>query len=288
MAHTAADLARLKAAGAPIAMVTAYDYPTAALAEAAGVDALLVGDTLGMVVLGHTSTVPVTLGAMRHHVAAVTRAAQSTLVVADMPFLAYQVSHKQAMRGAASLIQQGGAGAVKLEGGRTVAGTIRRIVDAGIPVMGHVGLTPQSVHALGGYRLQANSGAAAQRLLDDVAALEEAGVFAIVLELVPAALAEAVTGRLTVPTIGIGAGAGCSGQIQVLHDLLGFVAYPGQTHIPRHAGRYADIATTIREAIGRYATDVRSGVFPAPGHAFNGSSELREFVSQLRPEAVPA
>ncbi len=288
MAHTAADFARLKATGARIAMVTAYDYPTAALAEAAGIDALLVGDTLGMVVLGYPSTVPVTLAAMRHHVAAVTRAVRSTLVVADMPFLTYQVSAKQAIRGAATLIQKGGAGAVKLEGGRTVAATIRRIVDAGIPVMGHVGLTPQSVHALGGYRLQANSGAAAQRLLDDVAALEDAGVFAVVLELVPAALAEVVTGRLTVPTIGIGAGAGCSGQIQVLHDLLGFVAHPGQDHVPRHAGRYADISTTIRQAIERYASDVRAGTFPAPGNAFNGSSELREFVSQLRPEAVPA
>ncbi|TAK22172.1 MAG: 3-methyl-2-oxobutanoate hydroxymethyltransferase [Chloroflexota bacterium] len=279
MARTAVDLLAMKAGSERIAMITAYDYPTARLADAAGVDAILVGDTLGMVVLGHDSTVPVTVADIVYHTRAVARGARDALVIGDMPFFSYQMSDEQAMRTAATLIQDGGARAVKLEGGAPVASAVRRIVAAGVPVMGHVGLTPQSVHALGGFKLQARTPASANRLIDDALALEDAGAFAIVLELVPLALAEAVTRRLRIPTIGIGAGPGCDGQIQVLHDLIGLDGDPERGHRPRHAGHYADVGVAIREAIRRYAADVRSGQFPAPDNAFAGSAELRAFLA---------
>src|SRR5262245_18562548 len=252
MAATTADLQALKAGGERITMVTAYDFPTARLAETAGVDALLVGDSVGTAVLGHSTTVPVTLAAMLHHCGAVTRAVERTLVVADLPFLTYQVAVEQAMRSAARLIQEGGAAAVKLEGGRALAPTVARIVAASIPVMGHLGLTPQSVHQLGGHRLQARTPAAAQTLIEDALALQEAGAFAQVLELLPAPLARLVTRQLAIPTIGIGAGAGCDGQIQVLHDLLGLVADPDSAHLPRHARRYAEISRLAQEALRAY------------------------------------
>lgn len=282
MAVTAADLRAMKAGGERITMVTAYDYPTAKLADAAGIDAILVGDTLGMVVLGHTTTVPVTMEAMLHHVAAVTRASTRALIVGDLPFMSYQVSAEEAMRNAARLMQEGGAGAVKLEGGAGLAPTVRRIVEAGIPVMGHVGLTPQAVHQLGGFRLQAKTSAAAQRLIDDALALEEAGAFAVVLELVPAPLAARVTERLSIPTIGIGAGVGCDGQIQVLHDLLGLVGDPESAHVPRHTTRYAELGKAMREALAAYVSDVRSGAFPAASNTFEGPGEVRRFVEEDR------
>jgi 3-methyl-2-oxobutanoate hydroxymethyltransferase len=286
MAATTADLQALKAGGERITMVTAYDYPTARLAEAAGVDALLVGDSVGTAVLGHATTVPVTLTAMLHHSAAVTRAVEHTLVVADLPFLTYQVTVEEAMRNAARLIQEGGAAAVKLEGGRALAPTVERIVAAGIPVMGHLGLTPQSVHQLGGHRLQAKTPAAAQTLIEDALALQEAGAFALVLELVPAPLARLVTRQLAIPTIGIGAGAGCDGQIQVLHDLLGLVAEPEAAHLPRHARRYAEVGRLIQEALSAYVADVKADRFPTEQQSFQGPSELRRFVAEREP--VPA
>jgi 3-methyl-2-oxobutanoate hydroxymethyltransferase len=286
MAATTADLQAMKAGGERITMVTAYDFPTAWLAEAAGIDALLVGDSVGTAVLGHETTVPVTLAAMLHHCAAVTRAVGHTLVVADLPFLTYQVTVEEAMRNAARLIQEGGAAAVKLEGGQALAPTVGRIVAAGIPVMGHLGLTPQSVHKLGGHRLQAKTPAAAQTLIEDALALQEAGAFAIVLELVPAPLARLVTRQLTVPTIGIGAGAGCDGQIQVLHDLLGLVADPESAHLPRHARRYAEVGRLIREALGAYLADVKAARFPTEQQSFQGPSELRRFVEEREPIAA--
>ncbi|HZQ97344.1 MAG TPA: 3-methyl-2-oxobutanoate hydroxymethyltransferase [Chloroflexota bacterium] len=282
MGVTAVDLPRMKAGGERITMVTAYDYPTGRLADAAGVDAVLVGDTLGMVVLGHATTIPVTMEAMLHHTAAVTRAVERALVVADMPFLSYQVTVEEAMRNAARLIQQGGAGAVKIEGGSALAPTVARIVGAGIPVMGHVGLTPQSVHQLGGFRLQAKTSASAQRLIEDARALEDAGAFAVVLELVPAPLAQRVTELLSIPTIGIGAGSGCDGQIQVLHDLIGLVGEPETAHLPRHARRYAEIGVAIRQALASYVADVRAGRFPEAANAFEGPPEVRRFVDQDR------
>jgi 3-methyl-2-oxobutanoate hydroxymethyltransferase len=286
MAITAADLRAMKAGGQPITMVTAYDYPTARLVDAAGVDAVLVGDTLGMVVLGHSSTVPVTMDDMLHHVRAVARGATRALVVGDLPFLSYQITPEEALRNAAALLQQGGAAAVKLEGGRAVAPTVRRIVDAGIPVMGHVGLTPQAVHQLGGFRLQAKTPPAAQALIDDALALEQAGVFALVLELVPAPLAARVTERISAPTIGIGAGVGCDGQIQVLHDLIGLSGDPEHDHVPRHTRRFAELGKLLREAVGSYVQEVREKRFPAPENAFGGSPDLRAFVEADRADGA--
>jgi 3-methyl-2-oxobutanoate hydroxymethyltransferase len=252
---TTATLRAMKASGRPIAMVTAYDASSARLAEAAGVDAILVGDSLGMVMLGHDSTLPVTMEDMLAATAAVTRTARRPLIVADMPFMSFQVSAEEALRNAGRLMAEAGAQAVKLEGGAEIAPTVARIHAAGIPVMGHLGLTPQSVHELGGYKVQGRETAAALMLIEDARALQEAGAFAVVLECIPAELAEVVTAELAIPTIGIGAGAGCDGQVQVYHDLLGL----GGEFKPRHARRYADVGTVIREALSAYVTDVRGG-----------------------------
>jgi 3-methyl-2-oxobutanoate hydroxymethyltransferase len=208
-------------------------------------------------------------------------------VVTDLPFMTYQVGPKQAVRNAGRLLKEGGAHAVKMEGGVRMRAAVKACVDAGIPVMGHVGLTPQAVHQLGGFRLQAKTSAAAQRLIDDALALEEAGAFAVVLELVPAALAERVTERLSIPTIGIGAGAGCDGQIQVFHDLLGLVGDPENAHVPRHTRRYAEIGVAIREALTSYVADVRAGTFPAAANAFEGPGEVRRFVDEDRAANEP-
>ncbi len=258
---TTRTFAARKAAGEPIVMVTAYDAPGARLADEAGVDSILVGDSLGMVVLGMDDTLGVTMDDMVRHTAAVARATSRAMVAADMPFMSFQVTAEEAMRNAARLVVEGGAQAVKVEGGRAVAGAVRRIVDAGIPVVGHVGLTPQSVHELGGYRTQAREAAPAVRLVEDCRALEEAGAFAVVLECIPAELAALVTRSIGVPSIGIGAGGGCDGQVQVFHDLLGLGSYT-----PKHARRYADLAPAVRDAIASYADDVRSGDFPAEEH----------------------
>jgi len=247
-----------KRRGERFAMLTAYDYPSAQLLDRAGIPLLLVGDSLGMVVLGHPSTLPVTMDDMLRHAQAVARGARRALVVADLPFLSYQVGAEDALRNAGRLLKEGGVQAVKLEGGGEVADTVRRLVAAGIPVMGHLGLTPQSVNVLGGYRVQGRTAAAAARLLEDARALEAAGAFAVVLETIPTELAEQVTARLAIPTIGIGAGPRCDGQVQVLHDLLGL--FPDFT--PRHARRYANLGPLIVEAVARYAADVASGSFP--------------------------
>jgi len=248
-----------KAASQRIVMVTAYDAPSARLVDAAGVDAILVGDSLGMTVLGYDSTLPVTLADMLRHTAAVARGAKRALVIADMPFMSFQVSPEDALRNAGRLMSEAGAAAVKLEGGTAVAETVRRLTSAGIPVMGHVGLTPQSVHQLGGYRVQAKEAAAAEALLDDCRALQDAGAFAVVLECIPAELARLASTMLAIPTIGIGAGPGCDGEVQVFHDLLGL----GGEFKPRHAGRYAEIGSAIQDAVEAYADEVRAGAFPA-------------------------
>lgn len=257
------DLGEKKRRGEKIVMLTAYDATMARLMDGAGVDILLVGDSLGMVILGHDTTLPVTLDAMIHHTRAVSRGAARALVVADMPFLTYQVNADEAVRNAGRLIQEGAAG-VKIEGGRAVAGTVARLAGAGIPVMGHLGLLPQSVHQLGGYRPQARDPRHAEQLIEDAAALEQAGAFAVVLESIPAELAASVTARLDIPTIGIGAGAHCDGQVLVSYDMLGITGESA----PPFVKRYAHLAEDITAAVKAYAADVCAGRFPPlPGEA---------------------
>jgi 3-methyl-2-oxobutanoate hydroxymethyltransferase len=250
----------MKQAGQKIAMVTAYDYPTAKLLEESGVHALLVGDSLGMVVQGMRTTLPVTLEDILYHTSIVSRAVTRPLVVADMPFLTNQVSVEETLKNAGRLMSEGGAHAVKMEGGAEVAESVYRLVQAGIPVMAHVGLTPQSVHALGGFSVQGRKKPEVEKMLDDVTSLEQAGAFSVVLEMVPAEVAEAVTARLTIPTIGIGAGAGCDGQVLVFHDMMGFTS----GYIPKHNKRYANLADTIVQAARSYVEEVQSGAFPGP------------------------
>ncbi len=261
---TAPQVLELKRKGQPITVVTAYDFPTARLADDAGVDMLLVGDSVGTVVLGYDSTLPVTMADMLHHTRAVTRAKPAALVIGDMPFMSYQVSVEQAVANAGRLVQQGGADAIKLEGGERVVESVKRIVDAGIPVMGHLGLTPQSVLAFGGYKVQGRGEADQERLLREAKLLEAAGCFSIVLEGIPAKLGTEVSKALTVPTIGIGAGVGCDGQVLVTHDLLGF--YLG--HTPKFVRRYAELSTTIREAFERFVADVRERRFPSDKESY--------------------
>jgi 3-methyl-2-oxobutanoate hydroxymethyltransferase len=259
MARVTPDQIRqMKARGERIPMLTAYDYPTAHILDEAGVPILLVGDTLGMVVLGHDSTLPVTVDDIIHHTQAVVRGTQKALVVADLPFGSFQVSPEETMRAAIRIMKEAGPQAVKLEGGRRSAASVRAMVEAGIPVMGHVGMTPQSVNVFGGFKVQGKTEQAARELLDDVAALEDAGVFAVVLELVPAELAGIVTQRTSVPTIGIGAGPDCDGQVQVFHDILGL--YPDFT--PKHAKRYAELGAAMKSAVEAYIEEVRTQVFP--------------------------
>lgn len=257
-------LQRRKQRGEKVAVVTCYDYPSALLVDRAGVDVVLVGDSLGNAVLGYETTVPVTMEEMLHHAKAVSRGIRRALVVVDLPFLSYQISPEEALRNAGRMMKEGGVQAVKLEGGKSVAPTVERLVAAGIPVMGHIGLTPQSVNQLGGYRIQGRSETDAQRLLDDAQALANAGAFAIVLELVPATLAGKISESITIPTIGIGAGPDCDGQVLVFHDLLGL--YPEQEF--RHNRRYAEIGCAIRDAVGRYVEEVRSGAFPTAEHSY--------------------
>jgi 3-methyl-2-oxobutanoate hydroxymethyltransferase len=256
--------------GPKLTMVSVYDYPMARLAEQAGLDLLLVGDSLGMVVLGHPSTVPVTLADIVHHARAVVRAAPTTHVVADLPFLTYQIDDALAIGNAGRLLQEGGADSVKLEGGRAVAGRIRAIVAAGIPVMGHIGLTPQSAGSLGGFRVQGRDVASARAILADAEAVAAAGAFAVVIEAVPAELGALITERLPIPTIGIGAGPDCDGQVLVGHDLLGF----GEGVLPRFAKRYADLGATTRTAFAAFVEEVRAGDFPAAAHSYAMKPEV--------------
>jgi 3-methyl-2-oxobutanoate hydroxymethyltransferase len=262
------DLARMKAERLLIAMLTAYDFPFARIFDAAGVDVLLVGDSLGMVVQGGDSTLAVTLDEVIYHTRMVVRARRRALVVADLPFLTYQVSVEQALANSGRLIKEGGAEAVKLEGGITMAETIRRVVDIDIPVMGHIGLTPQSIHRMGGYRVQGRrSGKTAgcrERLLEDAAAVEQAGAFAMVLEGIPVELAREITGRASIPTIGIGAGLECDGQVLVMHDLLGL----SESFLPRFAKSYANLWQDASAAATGYIREVRERAFPTPEHSY--------------------
>jgi 3-methyl-2-oxobutanoate hydroxymethyltransferase len=255
------DLKQMKQRGEKIAVLTAYDALMARLLDRAGLDVLLVGDSLGMVLLGYETTLPVTLEAMIHHTQAVTRGTRRALVVADMPFLTYQVSEAEAVRNAGRLIQEGGAHAVKIEGGRPVVEVARRLVEVGIPVMGHLGLTPQSVNQLGGYRQQAKSDPDARRLLEDAKALEAAGVFSIVLESIPAEVAGTVSAELGIPTIGIGAGPHCDGQVLVSHDALGL----NDEFVPPFVKQFARLGDLLVAAAETYAREVKEGAYPAGG-----------------------
>jgi 3-methyl-2-oxobutanoate hydroxymethyltransferase len=260
-------LLELKGQGQPIVAMTAYDVLFARLLEAAEVDLILVGDSLGQVVLGYDSTIPVTLEEMIHHARAVKRGAPATLVVLDMPFMSYQTSVEDALRNAGRALKEAGVEAVKLEGGHgRTCDAIRALVASGIPVMGHIGLTPQSVHALGGYRVQGRGDADADRIRREAEALEEAGVFAMVLELVPAPLAREISASLTVPTVGIGAGAGCDGQVLVLYDALGL--NPGFG--PKFLKRFANLHEVALEGVRAFAHEVREGTYPGPEHSFDG------------------
>ena len=268
MRVTTRHISQMKRRSERIAMVTAYDALSAGAAERTGIPMVLVGDSLGQVVLGYDSTVPVSMEDMVSHTAAVARCAPSPLIVADLPFLSYQASEELALTNAARLLQEGGAQAVKLEGGVSVAPTVKRLTDSGIAVMGHVGFTPQSVNQLGGYRVQGRTEEAAAQILEDALALQEAGAFAIVLELMPTEVAATVTERLTVPTIGIGAGPECDGQVQVFHDLLGLLP----DFRPKHAGRYGDLAEVIDAALVSYADDVRGNKFPTTAESFSAGT----------------
>ena len=255
---TVADIARLHAQGVPIAMSTAYDHPTARLLDEAGLPMLLVGDSLGQVVLGYETTVRVTMAEMLHHTRAVVRGTERALVVADMPFLSY-ATPGDALANAGAFLRDAGAGAVKVEGDTRTAPVIAELVAAGVPVMGHVGLTPQSIHALGGVRVQGRTAAAARAVVEDAEAVAAAGAFAVVLELLPEQLAAAITDRLSIPTIGIGSGPRCSGQVQVVTDLIGLGDF-----VPRHAQPYAQVREAMRAAFAAFAADVAAGSFPGP------------------------
>ncbi len=258
MRTTIIQIKEMKQKGKKIPMLTAYDYATAKLIDGVGVPLILVGDSLGMVILGYESTIPVTMDEMLHHTKAVVRGTEQSLIIGDMPFMTYHASVSEALHNAARFIQEGGAQAVKLEGGETMAETVRRIVECGIPVMGHIGLTPQSVHQLGGFKVQGKTQETAIRLVKDACALEEAGVFAIVLEAVPTPLAKIITKKVGVPTIGIGAGPFCDGQVQVISDLLGLFT----DFVPKHAKQYARLSDTIKQAVGDYINEVQAGTFP--------------------------
>ncbi|MEE9203085.1 MAG: 3-methyl-2-oxobutanoate hydroxymethyltransferase [Dehalococcoidia bacterium] len=260
----------MKQKGERIVELTAYEYATAKLVDEVGVPLILVGDSLGMVLLGYESTIPVTIEEMLHHCKAVTRGVRNALVIGDMPFMTYHTSVEDALRNAARFIQEAGCQAVKLEGGVTVADKIRRLVEVGIPVQGHIGLTPQSVHQLGGYRVQGRSPEAALKLYQDAKAVEEAGAFSMVLETVPAELAAFISRKLSIPTIGIGAGPGCDGQVQVIHDMLGLFT----DFIPKHAKRYVDLGESIKGAVSQYLQEVTSGAFPTGEHSFKIDPEV--------------
>ena len=270
---TTHKIQQMKRRGEPIPMVTAYDYTAARIVNASGIPMILVGDSMGHVVLGHDSTIPVTVDDIVNASAAVVRGTTRPLIVADMPFLSYQIDAETALRNAARLIQEGGAQAVKLEGGKSVAPIVGRLADAGVAVMGHIGLTPQHVNQLGGYRVQGKSEFAANQIAEDALALQEAGAFAIVLELIPVELAKKITQALDIPTIGIGAGIHCDGQVQVFHDMLGL----DPDFRPRHSGKYADLAPVIQDALERYGDDVRAGTFPTDAQSFfSDESRIRE------------
>ncbi|MEK7275997.1 MAG: 3-methyl-2-oxobutanoate hydroxymethyltransferase [Chloroflexota bacterium] len=269
--------------GEPITMLTAYDYPTALAADRAGIDSLLVGDSLGMVVLGYENTLSVTMDDMLHHCKAVARGAKVPLLIGDMPFMSYQVSTTEAVRNAGRFLAEAGMDAVKLEGGREMAATIEAIVKVGIPMCGHIGLTPQSIHKLGGYKAQGRNAHAARRLIEDALILEEAGCFAIVLEAVPDRVAELISRRLAIPTIGIGAGAACDGQVLVTHDLLGLF----DRFTPKFVKKYADVHGEMMRAFGDYKQDVIAHRFPTEAHTYSiPADEWETLLADLEAEPV--
>lgn len=271
---TANGLAEKKLAGQKITMLTAYDHPTAKLLDDVGVDVILVGDSLGMVVLGYESTLPVTMQDMLHHCKAVSRGARNSLLVGDMPFLSYQVSIPEAVQNAGRLMAEGGMGAVKLEGGRERLETIKAIVAAGIPVMGHIGLTPQSVHKFGGYKPRGKSATEAARIVEDALLLQEEGCFALVLESIPTEVAELISHRLDIPVIGIGAGLSCDGQVLVIHDALGLT----DTYQPKFTKRFVDSSALLRQGVRNYLDDVQNGLFPSENHTVHmNPAEFEEF-----------
>ena len=271
-------LAEMKRQGKAISALTAYDYATSRLVDEAGIDVILVGDSLAMVVLGHDNTLAVTVDEMLHHTRAVRRAVRRALVVADMPYGSYHIDIAESVRHAVQFVKEAGAEAVKVEGGERRVELIARLVDAEIPVMGHVGLTPQSMHALGGFRVQGKTAEAAERVLRDAHAVEAAGAFSIVLESMPRELAAQITRELRIPTIGIGAGPDCDGQILVLHDMIGL----GVGHTPKFARRYANVGDAITRAVREYASDVRDGHFPSDEESYHLSSEARERMLAVR------
>jgi len=265
MRITISQIKEMKQKGEKIAMLTAYDYSTAKIVDEVGIPLILVGDSLGMVVLGYESTIPVTMEEMLHHTKAVVRGTKLALVIADMPFMTYHTNVEDALRNAARFIQEGGAQAVKIEGGTAIAEKVSRIVECGIPVMGHIGLTPQSIHQFGGFKVQGRTPETAKKLLKDAQAVEEAGAFAIVMETVPAPLATLVTQKISIPTIGIGAGIGCDGQVQVVNDILGSFT----DFVPKHAKQYAKLADIMSSAITGYYNEVRDGSFPTDKQSFS-------------------
>lgn len=263
--RTVLDIRKMKQAGEKIAMLTCYDYPTARILDECGIDVLLVGDSVGVVFSGYDNTLPVTMDEMVYHTRAVARARTRALLVADLPFLSYQTDLRDARVNAGRLVKDGGAEAVKLEGGANVADCIRAVVDMDIPVMAHIGLTPQSIHRMGGYKVQGKGEAAGERLFADALAVQAAGAFAVVMEGIPLGLAVRITAELEIPTIGIGAGPGCDGQVLVIHDILGLC----EKYSPKFVKRYADVKTMITEAAGRYSAEVKGGEFPTDEHSFH-------------------
>jgi len=278
MRVTITEIREMKQKKEKIPMLTAYDYVTAKMVDEAGVPLILVGDSLGMVMLGYQSTIPVTMEEMIHHTKAVVRGAKEALIVGDMPFMTYHISVSDALHNAARFIQEGGAQAVKLEGGEVVAETIRRLVRCGIPVMGHIGLTPQSIHQLGGFKVRGKGLEEARKLLNDARILEEAGAFAIVLECTPAPLSKLITQKLSIPTIGIGAGLDCDGQVQVISDLLGLYT----EFVPKHAKQYAKLAGEIKTAVEDYISEIKSLSFPTMEHSYTMDEGL---IKQLKAES---
>ncbi|NOQ42913.1 MAG: 3-methyl-2-oxobutanoate hydroxymethyltransferase [Dehalococcoidia bacterium] len=269
------EIREMKQRGEKIPMLTAYDYAFAKIIDEAGVPLILVGDSLGMVMLGYESTIPVTMDEMIHHVKAVVRGTKHALVIGDMPFMTYHVSMEDTLRNAARFIQEGGAQAVKLEGGEVVADKVSRLVSCGIPVQGHIGLTPQSVNQLGGYKVVGKTPEVAACLLNDAKALEEAGAFSIVLECVPAPLSQLITERATVPTIGIGAGKGCDGQVQVVSDILGLFT----DFVPKHAKQYARLNETVTTAVTDYIAEVQAGDFPTPKQSYEMDRDILDQIA---------
>jgi len=274
---TTFTLQQKKERSEPISMLTAYDYPTALAVDRAGIDAILVGDSLGMVVLGYENTLPVTMEDMLHHCKAVSRGAECALLIGDLPFMSYQVSADQALQNTGRFLKEAGMDAVKLEGGRERLDAIRAIVSAGIPVMGHLGLTPQSVHQFGGFRAQGKTALAAQKLVDDALLLQDAGCFSLVLEAIPGQLARLISSRLEIPTIGIGAGVGCDGQVLVTHDLLGLY----DRFTPRFVKQYTDLHSQIAAALAAYKSDVDGSIFPGDEHTIQMAADEWQALLKL-------